>query len=39
MDISEERRTSSAKFEKKIFRGIYGLNMKTGNGKIGRIEN
>ena len=26
-------------FERKIFRRIYGLNMKMGNGKVGRIEN
>ena len=25
-------------FERKIFRRIYGLNMKTGNRKVGRIE-
>jgi hypothetical protein len=25
-------------FERKIFRRIYGLNMKMGNGKVGRIE-
>jgi hypothetical protein len=26
-------------FERKIFRKIYGPNMKMGNGKVGRIEN
>jgi hypothetical protein len=26
-------------FERKLFRRIYGLNMKMGNGKVGRIEN
>jgi hypothetical protein len=26
-------------FERKIFRRIYGLNMKTGNGKVGQTEN
>jgi hypothetical protein len=26
-------------FERKIFRRIYGPNMKLGNGKLGRIEN
>jgi len=26
-------------FERKIFRRIYGLNTKMGNGKLGRIEN
>jgi len=25
-------------FERKMFRRIYGPNMKTGNGKVGRIE-
>ena len=26
-------------FERKIFKGIYGPKMETGNGKVGRIEN
>jgi hypothetical protein len=26
-------------FGRKIFRRIYGPNMKTGNGKVGRAEN
>jgi hypothetical protein len=26
-------------FERKIFRRICGPNMKTGSGKVGRIEN
>jgi hypothetical protein len=26
-------------FERKIFRGIYGLKCENGNGKVGRIEN
>ena len=26
-------------FERNMLRRIYGHNMKTGNGKVGRIEN
>ena len=25
-------------FKRKIIRSIYGLNMKTGSGKVGRME-
>jgi len=38
MDVDEERTTSSAIFERKIEEYMV-LNMKTGNGKVGRIEN
>jgi len=34
MGVDEERRKALLTFERKIFR-----NMKTGNGKVGRIEN
>jgi len=37
MDVDEERRTSSAKG--KYLEEYLGLNVKTGNGKVGRIEN
>jgi len=40
MDGDEERRTSSANFFKgKYLEEYMVLNMKTGNGKVGRIEN
>jgi len=39
MDIDEERRASSANLKKKCFEEYMVLNMKTGNRKVGRIEN
>ena len=40
MDVDEERRTSCANFLKgKYLEEYMVLNMKTGNGKVGRIEN
>ena len=40
MDVDEERRTSSADFLKgKYLEEYMVLNMKMGNGKVGRIEN
>jgi len=40
MDFGEERRTSSVNFLKgKYFEEYRVPNMKTGNGKVGRIEN
>jgi len=40
MDIDEERRISSANFLKgKYLEEYMVLNMKRGNGKVGRIEN
>ena len=40
MDVDEERNTSSAKFLKgKYLEEYMVLNMKTGNEKVGRIEN
>jgi hypothetical protein len=40
MDDDEEERTSSAFFFKgKYFEEYMVLNMKLGNGKVGRIEN
>jgi hypothetical protein len=40
MDVDEERRRSSANFSKgKYLEEYMVLNMKTQNGKVGRIEN
>ena len=40
MDVDKERRISCANFLKgKYLEDCMVLNMKTGNGKIGRIEN
>jgi hypothetical protein len=39
-DDDEERRTGSANFQKvKYLEEYMVLNMKMGNGKVGRIEN
>ena len=40
MDVDKERRTSFVNFWKgKYLEEYMVLNMKTGNGKVGRIEN
>jgi len=40
MDVDEERRTSCANFlNGKYLEEHMALNMETGNGKVGRIEN
>jgi len=37
--LTKEEEQAVLIFGRKIFRRIYGANMKTGNGKVGRIEN
>jgi hypothetical protein len=39
MDMKKKEEQALFIFERKMFRRIYGLNMKMGNGKLGRIEN
>ena len=37
--LTKEEEQAVLIFERKIFIRIYGPNVKTGNGKVGRIEN
>jgi hypothetical protein len=39
MDNDKERRTSSASLKEKYLEEYMVPNMKTGNGKVGRIKN
>jgi hypothetical protein len=36
---TKEEEEALLNFERKLFRRIYGINMKMGNGTVGRIKN